>query len=155
MSGEQTGKETVFEAVQVTGYVSNMLAVGLTDYCAEEEEKLLEVVLGRRPDGIVLTGTLHTDSSRLRLAQSGIQGVEAWDLSEEPLDMLVGFSYEGLGKATAVHLLAKGYKRFSVITIPTEPWVEHFEWLELLFNERLQTREGRMLVPTRPGLGFP
>jgi L-alanine-DL-glutamate epimerase-like enolase superfamily enzyme len=36
---------------------------------------------------------------------------------------------------------------------PTEPWVEHFEWLEPLFNERIQIRDGRMLVPTRPGLG--
>jgi L-alanine-DL-glutamate epimerase-like enolase superfamily enzyme len=34
-----------------------------------------------------------------------------------------------------------------------EPWVEHFDWLDPLFNERLETRGGRMLVPTRPGLG--
>ena len=37
---------------------------------------------------------------------------------------------------------------------PTEPWVEHFEWLELLFNERIEINNGRMLVPTRPGLGL-
>jgi len=37
---------------------------------------------------------------------------------------------------------------------PSEPWVEHFDWLEPLFNERLEIRDGRMLVPTRPGLGF-
>jgi len=36
---------------------------------------------------------------------------------------------------------------------PTETWVEHFDWLEPLFNERLEIRNGRMLVPTRPGLG--
>jgi L-talarate/galactarate dehydratase len=36
---------------------------------------------------------------------------------------------------------------------PTEPWVEHFDWLEPLFNERLEIKAGRMLVPTRPGLG--
>jgi L-alanine-DL-glutamate epimerase-like enolase superfamily enzyme len=36
---------------------------------------------------------------------------------------------------------------------PTEPWVEHFDWLEPLFNERLEIRDGRMQVPTRPGLG--
>jgi L-alanine-DL-glutamate epimerase-like enolase superfamily enzyme len=35
-----------------------------------------------------------------------------------------------------------------------DPWVEHFDWLEPLFNERLDIREGRMLVPDRPGLGF-
>jgi L-alanine-DL-glutamate epimerase-like enolase superfamily enzyme len=37
---------------------------------------------------------------------------------------------------------------------PTEPWVEHFDWLEPLFNERLVLQGGRMLVPTRPGLGL-
>ncbi len=37
---------------------------------------------------------------------------------------------------------------------PQEPWLEHFEWLEPLFNERLELKDGRMLVPNRPGLGF-
>ncbi|TDE96101.1 mandelate racemase/muconate lactonizing enzyme family protein [Occultella glacieicola] len=37
---------------------------------------------------------------------------------------------------------------------PREPWVEHFEWLDPLFNERLEIRDGRMLVPDRPGLGI-
>jgi len=36
---------------------------------------------------------------------------------------------------------------------PREPWVEHFDWLEPLFNERLEIAGGRMKVPTRPGLG--
>jgi L-alanine-DL-glutamate epimerase-like enolase superfamily enzyme len=36
----------------------------------------------------------------------------------------------------------------------TEPWVEHFDWLEPLFNERLELKDGRMIVPTRPGLGL-
>ena len=35
----------------------------------------------------------------------------------------------------------------------TEAWVEHFDWLEPLFNERLEIKGGRMIVPTRPGLG--
>lgn len=91
--------------------------LGLTGYSAQQEEKLLDAVLGRRPDGIVLTGTLHTESTRLRLAKSGIPVVEAWDLSEQPLDMLVGFSHEAVGQATAKHLLSKGYKRFSVVSI--------------------------------------
>jgi L-talarate/galactarate dehydratase len=37
---------------------------------------------------------------------------------------------------------------------PSEPWVEHFEWLEPLFNERIEIKDGRMQVPTRPGLGL-
>ena len=37
---------------------------------------------------------------------------------------------------------------------PRETWVEHFDWLDPLFNERLETKDGRMLVPDRPGLGI-
>ncbi|MGN6206265.1 L-talarate/galactarate dehydratase [Humibacter sp.] len=37
---------------------------------------------------------------------------------------------------------------------PRETWVEHFDWLDPLFEERLETRDGRMLVPDRPGLGI-
>ena len=37
---------------------------------------------------------------------------------------------------------------------PLEAWVEHFEWLEPAFNERLEIRDGRMQVPDRPGLGL-
>lgn len=44
-----------------------------------------------------------------------------------------------------VHLMA-AYAR--------EPWVEHFEWFEPLFNERLEIKNGRMIVPTQPGLGI-
>nr|WP_308252895.1 mandelate racemase/muconate lactonizing enzyme family protein [Pseudonocardia sp. ICBG601] len=36
---------------------------------------------------------------------------------------------------------------------PHEPWVEHFDWLHPLFEERLEIRDGRMYVSDRPGLG--
>jgi L-alanine-DL-glutamate epimerase-like enolase superfamily enzyme len=37
---------------------------------------------------------------------------------------------------------------------PAEPWVEHFDWLYPLFNERLETSGGRMHLSGRPGLGI-
>ncbi len=36
---------------------------------------------------------------------------------------------------------------------PREPLVEHFDWLDHLFEELLETKNGRMIVPDRPGLG--
>ena len=36
---------------------------------------------------------------------------------------------------------------------PHEPWVEHFDWLHPLFNERLEIRDGRIHLSNRPGLG--
>jgi L-talarate/galactarate dehydratase len=37
---------------------------------------------------------------------------------------------------------------------PHESWVEHFDWLEPLFEERLAISGGRMQVHGRPGLGL-
>ncbi|MEV8442416.1 mandelate racemase/muconate lactonizing enzyme family protein [Actinosynnema sp. NPDC051121] len=37
---------------------------------------------------------------------------------------------------------------------PREPWVEHFDWFHPLFEERLETRDGRMHLSDRPGLGI-
>jgi L-alanine-DL-glutamate epimerase-like enolase superfamily enzyme len=37
---------------------------------------------------------------------------------------------------------------------PHEAWVEHFDWLEPLFNEHLLVADGKMIVPERPGLGL-
>lgn len=37
---------------------------------------------------------------------------------------------------------------------PYEVWVEHFDWLEPLFNEHIAVADGAMIVPDRPGLGL-
>lgn len=39
-------------------------------------------------------------------------------------------------------------------TYEHQTWVEHFEWLEPAFNERLEILDGKMIVPDRPGLGL-
>lgn len=49
--------------------------------------------------------------------------------------------------AMEIHVhLAATYRR--------DPWVEHFDWLDPLFTDSLEIRDGRMLVPDRPGLGI-
>jgi L-alanine-DL-glutamate epimerase-like enolase superfamily enzyme len=35
-----------------------------------------------------------------------------------------------------------------------DTWVEHFDWLDPLFNEHLEIKGGRMIVPNRPGIGI-
>src|SRR3954468_20178998 len=37
---------------------------------------------------------------------------------------------------------------------PHEPWVEHFDWLHPLFDERPEIRDGRIHLSARPGLGI-
>ena len=49
--------------------------------------------------------------------------------------------------AMEIHVhLAAAYQR--------EPWVEHFDWLMPLFDERPDIRDGRIHLSARPGLGL-
>ena len=57
------------------------------------------------------------------------------------------------GRKLAPHFAMEIHVHLSA-AYPEEPWLEHFEWLEPLFNERLELKNGRMQVPDRPGLGF-
>lgn len=106
--------QSIIGRLSAAGYQS---LVGPTGYSPENEELLLDAILGRRPDGIVLTGTLHTPNIRARLAALRIPVVEAWDLSDALLDTQVGFSHEKVGIAVADHFHAKGYRQWAVVGI--------------------------------------
>lgn len=97
------------------GKAGYQVMLGLSGYDASREQELLDAILSRRPDGIVLTGTVHTDTTRTRLLNAGIPLVETWDMSPSPMDMLVGFSHEQVGVAVAEYLLGKGHKRFGLL----------------------------------------
>ncbi|WP_413723040.1 LacI family DNA-binding transcriptional regulator [Sodalis sp. RH24] len=106
--------QALMDSLTAEGYQT---LLGLTGYSSEREEQLLDAILGRRPDGIVLAGTLHTDESREKLRKAGIPVVEIWDLSDAPIDMQIGFSHEQVGIEVANHLFQRGYRRFSLLTL--------------------------------------
>ncbi|MBS0455410.1 MAG: LacI family DNA-binding transcriptional regulator [Proteobacteria bacterium] len=95
-----------------TGY---QLLLGQTAYETEAEEKLVDAFIGRRVDALVLTGTSHSKGVRTKLRKAGIPTIECWDLCDDPIDMVVGFSNEAAGEAVAAHLLARGCRRFGFL----------------------------------------
>jgi LacI family gluconate utilization system Gnt-I transcriptional repressor len=105
--------QSLTEALAASGY---QLMLGQAGYAGGREDALLEAIIGRRPDGIVLTGILHSAEGRRRLLASGIPVVETWDLTPTPIDMLVGFSHVEVGRAVAVYLHGKGRRRLAVVT---------------------------------------
>lgn len=100
------------EALAEHGY---QMMLGQSGYTDSREDALLEAIIGRRPDGIVLTGIMHSAKGRKRLAAAGIPVVETWDLTPTPLDMLVGFSHEDVGHAVADYFRAKGRRRLALV----------------------------------------
>jgi len=104
--------QSLTESLAERGY---QLMLGQSGYTGSREDALLEAIIGRRPDGIVLTGIMHSAEGRRRLLASGIPVVETWDLTPTPIDMLVGFSHVEVGRAVAAFLQAKGRRRFAVV----------------------------------------
>ena len=109
----ETLNNTLFEG----GY---QLMLGQTGYSAAREEALLEAIIGRRPDGIFLTGIMQSSKGRTRLLASGIPVVETWDLTPTPIDMLIGFSHSDIGREVANFLMAKGRGRFALVSAGDE-----------------------------------
>lgn len=109
----QETTEAMTVALARAGY---QFLIGQGGYDESREDALLDAVIGRRPAGIVLTGVMHTATSRKRLAGAGVPVVETWDLTDDPVDMLVGFSHTEVGAAAARHLYQRGGRRAAVIT---------------------------------------
>jgi LacI family transcriptional regulator, gluconate utilization system Gnt-I transcriptional repressor len=92
------------------------LLLGQSGYDDSREDALLDAIIGRRPAGIVLTGVVHSEAARQKLRASGIPLVETWDITESPLDMLIGFSHRKIGQAAADFLRERGARRPAIIT---------------------------------------
>lgn len=95
---------------------SMQLLLGYTNYSVEREEELIESMLRRRPEGIILTGGKHTPKARTMLANAGIPVIETWDVPENPIDAVVGFSNTDAMEALVDSLVGRGYSRFGFIT---------------------------------------
>lgn len=112
--------ETVQALTVAFGERGYQLMLGQTGYGDSHEDDLLGAIIGRRPDGIVLTGVTHSADTRRRLMAAGIPVVETWDLTPTPIDMLVGFSHTGVADAVCRRLHAGGRHRLAVIAADDE-----------------------------------
>ncbi|OZI52850.1 LacI family DNA-binding transcriptional regulator [Bordetella genomosp. 4] len=111
--------ETVEALAQRLTQDGYQLLLGQSGYCLDREAALIDAFLGRRVDGLVLTGTNQPASLRTKLRHAGIPVVQTWDLpgdnGNKAIDMLVGFSNRAAGAAAAGHLLQRGHRTLAFI----------------------------------------
>lgn len=103
--------QALTEQLDRAGY---QVILGQTGYDHAREAALLDTLLGRRVDAIVVAGLLGASPAAERLRRLGLPVVETWDLSARPLDMLVGFSHLKVGSAVAGLFLARGWQRIGI-----------------------------------------
>jgi LacI family gluconate utilization system Gnt-I transcriptional repressor len=105
--------KSLTEHLAANGY---QLLLGEGDYSVQREDELLRTIVARRPDGILVIGSVQSKQSRALLASLGIPVVEAGDLTRERVDMVVGFSHEKLSAAACRFLASRGHKRLAVFS---------------------------------------
>lgn len=105
--------QSLTDVLDGAGY---QLMLGQMRYDNSRQDALLAAMISRRVDGIVVAGLIGSETVRRQLQTLDIPVVEAWDLTERPTDMVVGFSHTKVGSAVAGYLLGKGYGRIGLAT---------------------------------------
>jgi LacI family gluconate utilization system Gnt-I transcriptional repressor len=98
------------EGLREAGY---QLLLANSGYAPETEESLVRTFLGRRPDGLILTGLHHTEGARAQIRAARIPVVEIWERDAAPIDMNVGFSNFDAARCLTEALIARGYRRIA------------------------------------------
>ncbi|MCL4760478.1 MAG: LacI family DNA-binding transcriptional regulator [Burkholderiales bacterium] len=104
--------DAMTERLAPRGY---QIMLGNSAYSPETEAALVNSFLSWSPAAIVLTGQAHARATMQRLLGAGIPIVEMWELGENALDSLVGFSHRAVGRLAARHLLDRGRRRIAFV----------------------------------------
>ena len=88
---------------------------GVTEYDPKREEELVRDLLSWRPRGIVLPGLEHAEATRAAIRAAGIRVAEVMDIDGTPIAAAFGLSQRAAGRATARHMLDRGYRRFGYV----------------------------------------
>jgi LacI family gluconate utilization system Gnt-I transcriptional repressor len=105
--------ETISASLGAAGY---QVMIGLSGYFDSKEDQLLAAVLSRKPDGIILTGVVHSQECRRQLLLANIPVVETWDLTPTPIGLVIGFSHEKVGREMARYMFARGVRHPVIVT---------------------------------------
>ena len=107
--------DTITELGKRLAAARYQLLLSQSDLNESHEYELIDTILARRPDGIVLTPRLQSEAAREKLLIRGIPVVETWELTEQPIDTVVGFSHEAVGRAMAEHIIERGHRRVGLV----------------------------------------
>jgi LacI family transcriptional regulator, gluconate utilization system Gnt-I transcriptional repressor len=89
--------------------------IGMSNYQPSSEENLVETMLRRRPEAIVLTNDGHSARTKKLLLESRIPVIDTWELPVKPIGHAVGFSNRQAMRQIVEHLISRGYKRIGYI----------------------------------------
>ena len=100
---------------------ANPVQIGNFRYSPLAEEKLLATFRSQRPAGLIVAGTDQSPEGRAILEDMGCPIVQVMDVSDDPVDMLVGIDHHAAAGLAARHLAEMGYRRPGILTARMDP----------------------------------
>ncbi|MBG6209677.1 LacI family gluconate utilization system Gnt-I transcriptional repressor [Labrenzia sp. EL_126] len=98
------------------------ILLGHTDYSAEREEEILETMLRRRPEAIVLSYDGHTDRTIELMRDANVPVIEIWETPADPIEHTVGFSNFDAARQMTQRLIDEGYSRIAFLGEGQDDW---------------------------------
>jgi len=97
------------------------IQIGNFHYSPLTEQHLIPEFLRLKPAGLIITGTDQTTAAKDLLKGVDIPIVQIMDISENPIDMLVGFSHREASATAVQHLIAQKFTRIGFIGARMDP----------------------------------
>ena len=107
--------QTVQAISEELNLMDMQILLGHTNYSAEKEEALIELMLRRRPEAIVLSYDGHTERTLKLLENAAIPVIELWETPPKPIQHTVGFSNFDAAFAMTSAMIDLGYRRIGYI----------------------------------------
>ncbi|CAH0525070.1 substrate-binding domain-containing protein [Vibrio hippocampi] len=77
-------------------------------YSDEVEERKIATLLSYHVDGVILTGTTHTERTLKMLKTAGIPVIETMELTDNPIDIVVGIDHKAAAHFAVNSMIKKG-----------------------------------------------
>ena len=114
--------ETVQALTEELEGIGQQILLGHTDYSAEREEQIVEMMLRRRPEALVLSYDGHSDRTVRLLGDANIPIVELWERPENPIGHTIGFSNRDAAADMTRALIARGYRNIAFLGEADDDW---------------------------------
>ena len=102
--------------------INQQILLGHTDYSAEREERIVEAMLRRRPEALVLSYDGHSDRTIRLLGDANIPIIELWERPEDPIGHTIGFSNRDAAAEMTRALIARGYRNIAFLGEAGDDW---------------------------------
>lgn len=114
--------ETVQALNEELESIGQQILLGYTDYSAEREERLVESMLRRRPEAIVLSYDGHSSRTIDLLRDAQVPVIELWERPEAPIGRTIGFSNRDAAEEMTRALIAQGYCNIAFLGEEDDAW---------------------------------